>query len=177
MNKRQRKNGWMVVFRTVIVFCQRRALLQVSKYTSGALERFEMLTTKLKWFEMSTMILGLCWKLHCHTNFWGHVQNPSDRTPVRKLGNPAKVAQHPEDSFVNTVHQLAAAQWDTTFGARWSVWISHCRKRAGCVCFRHDFLMLTGVAMGWEQNTLKEECHTFHYLIQIVSLRDKRQDI
>lgn len=44
------------------------------------------------------------------------------------------------------------------------------------VCMR-DLLMLAGVTKGGGQNRRKEECHTFHYLIQIVSLGDKRQDI
>lgn len=46
----------------------------------------------------------------------------------------------------------------------------------GMVCV-HDLLMLAGVTMEGGQNRRKEECHTFHYLIQIVSLGDKRQDI
>lgn len=41
----------------------------------------------------------------------------------------------------------------------------------------HDLLMLAGGTMGGGQNRRKEVCHTFHYLIQIVSLGDKRQDI
>lgn len=41
----------------------------------------------------------------------------------------------------------------------------------------YDLLMLAGFTMGGGQNRRKEECHTFHYLIQIVSLGDKRQDI
>lgn len=47
-------------------------------------------------------------------------------------------------------------------------------KRTVCV---HDLLMLAGVTRGGGQNRRKEECRTFHYLIQIVSLGDKRQDI
>ena len=36
-------------------------------------------------------------------------------------------------------------------------------------------LMLGGVTMTGGENRKKEECHTFHYLIQIVSLGDKNR--
>lgn len=48
---------------------------------------------------------------------------------------------------------------------------------------RMSLLMSAGVTEGRKegkgrgQNRRKEECRTFHYLIQIVSLGDKRQDI
>lgn len=49
--------------------------------------------------------------------------------------------------------------------------------RGGSMVCVLELLMLVGVTMGGGQNRRKEECHTFHYLIQIVSLGDKRQDI
>lgn len=40
----------------------------------------------------------------------------------------------------------------------------------------NDLFDSGGVTKGGKYRR-KEECHTFHYLIQIVSLGDKRQDI
>lgn len=48
------------------------------------------------------------------------------------------------------------------------VCICRCRGRAWRGYM--SLSMPAGVTMGGAQNRRKEECHTFHYLIQIVSL-------
>lgn len=65
--------------------------------------------------------------------------------------------------------------WNELFGAKRSEFCLYVGESMATV---HDLLMLAGLTMRGGQKRKegrKEECHTFHYLIQIVSLGDKNR--